>query len=263
MVNRVKHQLHDLVARAQVIETPEDPALYGLGSQAIIVTLSFRDGGVKQFKAGDPNPTSVSYYIQPIPGDSVYVVKKSAVDYYSFSPDDFRERRFATFDSKAVDTLIAELDGSETLELRRVDERNWEMRTPLEMDASRDEVRALLGRVSAMKAWGFVEDLGAEPPEAALAPYGLDTPRARITVGFGSRDPIVLRIGDPLSEAADEALAYGTLEGEWSVYEVKHDLLNDYSAEPVDFRNERFVRIHHDDIVRVDVDLRAGTDDPS
>src|SRR5688572_7368202 len=35
MVNRVKHQLHDLVARATVVEGDADDALYGLGNSTI------------------------------------------------------------------------------------------------------------------------------------------------------------------------------------------------------------------------------------
>jgi len=263
MVNRVKHQLHDLTSRATVIEAPEDLVLYGLGPQAIEVTLNFRDGSVQQFRAGDPNPSSVSYYIQPIPGDAVYIVKKSAVDYYAFTVDDFRERRFATFDSKAVDTLEAELPDGAKLKFRRSGERTWEMLEPREMDASRDEVRGLLGRVSALKAWGFTADLSKPPSDEELAPYGLDEPRARIAVGFGSREPIVLRVGDPISEKVNEEMAYVTLEGEWTVYEAKDDLLNDYTEEPETFRNEKFVNLHHDQVVRVDVDLKAGPKDPA
>ena len=35
MVNRVKHQLHDLTARASVVEDTENLSLYGLGQNAI------------------------------------------------------------------------------------------------------------------------------------------------------------------------------------------------------------------------------------
>lgn len=263
MVNRVKHQLHDLESRATVVEDPEDLVLYGLGPRAIEVTLNFRDGSVQQFRVGDPNPSSVSYYIQPVPGDAVYIVKKSALDYYSFTVDDFRERRFATFDSKAADTLESVLVDGPHLKFRRTGEQSWEMLEPREMDASRDEVRGLLGRVSALKAWGFAADLPDPPSEEDLAPYGLDRPRATITVGFGSRDPIVLRVGDPISERADEEMSFVTLEGEWTVYEAKHDLLNDYAEDVDSFRNERFVNLHHDAVTQVTVDLKAGPDDPA
>ena len=95
MVNRVKHQLHDLDARATVLDDAQEPALYGLGPEAIRVRVHMREGEPIAFLAGDPNPSSVSYYIQPLPGNLVYTVKKSAVDYYAFTLDEFRERRFA------------------------------------------------------------------------------------------------------------------------------------------------------------------------
>src|SRR6185436_3472365 len=34
MVNRIKHQIHDLSARATVVENPDAPELYGLGANA-------------------------------------------------------------------------------------------------------------------------------------------------------------------------------------------------------------------------------------
>ncbi len=257
MVNRVKHQLHDLVARAKVIDAPEDPALYGLGAQAVRVKVEFKNGWVREFLAGDPNPSQVSYYIQPVPGDQIFVVKKSAVDYYSFDLEDFRERRFASFDSKDVDRLQAELEGRELLSFQRLGERTWEMLSPVEMDASRDEIRGLLGRVSALKAMDFVEDLDDPSPEA-LEPWGLDQPRGRIHIAFGNRDPLVLLVGAPISTDPEEKLAYMTLEGEWTVYQAKHDLLNDYAEDPASFRNPRFVKVHHDDVVQVDVALSAS-----
>ena len=116
MVNRVKHQIHDLNARATVIESPEAPELYGLGQNAIRVDLTLRDGRNLSFLAGDPNPSNVSYYIQPQPGDRVFTVKKSALDYYSMQPVDFRERKFTTpFDSNDADRIEADLPGGRRL----------------------------------------------------------------------------------------------------------------------------------------------------
>ena len=109
MVNRVKHQLHDLTARASVVEDADNLSLYGLGENAIHVILTLRDGEQVSFDVGDPNPTSVSYYIQPKASEQIYTVKKAAVDYYSLTLDEFRERRFASFDSKDVTGITAVL----------------------------------------------------------------------------------------------------------------------------------------------------------
>ncbi|MCK6519397.1 DUF4340 domain-containing protein, partial [Myxococcota bacterium] len=143
MVNRVKHQLHDLTARAMVVEGTDDLALYGLGKQAITVTLTLRDGREIKLRAGDPNPSAVSYYIQPLPGDAIYTVKKAAVDYYSLSLEEFRERRFASFETKDVASLEAELEGGRRLKLQRAGEQSWDMLEPTAMAINADDAKSL------------------------------------------------------------------------------------------------------------------------
>lgn len=239
MVNRVKHQLHDLVARATVVEGGGDDALYGLGASAIHVKLHFRDGSTEEFDAGDPNPTGVSFYIRKTGDDTVYTVKKSAVDYYSLSLAEFRERRFASFDSKDVDALEADLPGGRKLTFQRTGERSWDMLAPQKFAANDSEVRGLLGRVSALKAIQFVTDDATD-----LAPFGLDQPRARITVRFSGRDPLALLLGAPTGEKDGEyALAYVKLDGEPTIYAARDGLLEDYTADPESFRLKRFARM--------------------
>lgn len=271
MVNRIKHQLHDLEARAVVVENPAAPELYGLGQgQAIHVTLTFRDGKQLSFLAGDPNPSGVSYYIQPEEGGTVYTVKKSAVDYYSLGIDEYRERRYATFDSKDAIALEAEFPRSRhpTLRFVATDENTWELVEPRQMGASLDEVRSLLGRVSAMKALDFVADLEDLESES-LAPYGLDLPRARITVRFGTRTPMTLLVGDTLTEDERlqlglfrEEVAWAMLEGEPTVFVSREGLMEDYLQEPSTFRNERIMRVRYEDVREAFVHLEPTPEDP-
>ena len=261
MVNRVKHQLHDLTARATVIEKPEAPELYGLGDNAIHVKLSLRDGRALEFLAGDPNPSSVSYYIQPLPGEVVYTVKKSAVDYYSFTLDEFRERRFASFDSKDAVGISAKLavagQPPRSLEIESVGEREWQMKAPVDMGAEDDRVRRLFGRVSALKASSFIV-IGDNPSPEKLAEYGLDAPQADITVRFASREPLRLRVGKA-APAVDrfDALAYMLIEGDNTVYVAKSGLLEEFSEDPKEMRNRRVVRMKSADVVSVDAVLQA------
>ncbi len=260
MVNRVKHQIHDLTARATVIETPEMPELYGLGANAIHVTLTLRDGRTLEFLAGDPNPSNVSYYVQPLPGDTIYTVKKSAMDYYSLEPDAFRERRFASHDANDADRLEADLPGGRRLVLQRESDLVWHMEEPRRMLASREEVRRLLGRVTALKVDDFVEDHPAD-----LARYGLDRPRARIRVKFASREPIDLSIGAVArtEERFREArtYAYMMLADDFTVYTAPDDLLEDYRVDPSTLRLKRFVRMRTGDVTDVTVDLRPAGDE--
>jgi hypothetical protein len=239
MVNRVKHQLHDLVARASVVDGPADDALYGLGNSTIHVKLTFRDGSTEEFDAGDPNPSGVSFYIRKTGDTAVYTVKKSAVDYYSLSLAEFRERRFASFDSKDVDALVAELPGGKRLAFQRTGENSWDMLAPQAFAANDSEIRGLLGRVSALKAVDFVTEDTTD-----LAKYGLDAPRAQITIRFSGRDPLTLLLGGVTGEKDGEyALAYVKLADEPTIYAARDGLLDDYLAEPETFRLKRFARM--------------------
>lgn len=257
MVNRVKHQLHDLVARATVVEGEADDALYGLGESAIRVKLTFRDGSAEEFDAGDPNPSGVSFYLRKVGDATVYTVKKSAVDYYSLSLAEFRERRFATFDSKDVDALAADLPGGRRLAFQRTGESAWDMLEPSRFAADDGEIRGLLGRVSALKAIQFVSD-----DDSDLAKYGLDAPRARITVRFSGREPLTLLLGAPTGEKDGEyALAYVKLDGEPTVYAARDGLLEDYTADPETFRIKRFARIDPNELASVVATFAGDADD--
>jgi hypothetical protein len=259
MVARVKHQIHDLTSRATVIQEPQAPELYGLGTNAIRVHMFFRDKTESEFLAGDPNPSSVSYYIEQLPGGEIFTVKKSAMDYYSEDPVEFRERRFTDLDSNDADRLEAELPGGRKLVIQRLDEFQWQLEQPANWKASREEVRMLLGRVTSLKVRDFVED---HPTD--LARYGLDLPRAHILVRFASRDPIDLRIGK--AAAPDEGpgevrtYAYMLLADDDTVVTARDDLLEDFvedATNPAKLRLLRFMRMHIGDIVDAAVTLRT------
>ena len=254
MVNRVKHQIHDLTARAVVVESPENLELFGLGDNAISVRLSLRGGRDIAFKVGDPNPTSVSYYIQPEGQGSVFTVQKAAVDYYSLTLDEFRERRFATFDSKDVvgfEAILKLPQADYTLAMERVSERQWQMSSPIEMSADDDHARRLLGRISALKAVRF-QSRG----EASLADLGLDEPRVDMSVRFGSRDPMRIRIGAEAPKLNRfDALAYVLLDGEDTVFVARSSMLEEFAKDPATMRNRRVVKMAAEDVVAIDATL--------
>jgi len=258
MVNRAKHQIHDLCSRA-IIEDPETLELYGLGNLAAEVTLTLRGERELKFRVGDPNPTGVSYYIQPDGDDNIYTVKKSASDFWFSTLKAFRERRFARFDSKDAIALSAELgeaDARYTLTFEQRSERDWEMTSPQQMSAHLEEIRRLLGRVQALKAKDFF-DVEPDELEAKEAEYGFDAPRARIEITFASRDPLRLLIGSDAPSEGNNPLAYMLLEGDDTVQVARYGLLEDFSKEPAAFRNRRVVRMATEDVTAVDVALTA------
>ena len=250
MVRRVAHQLHDLTARAVVAEGQDREAveLYGMGPAAIQVTLTLKDGSTVAFEAGDPNPTSVSFYIRPIPGDAVYVVKKSAVDYYRLSLEEFRERRFAWLDADDADRIDATVDGRR-LALSRVDEKHWRMSVPKEQDAARDEVRTMLGRTGALKAFGFVAD---EPRPTDLAQYGLEPPEHTVTIGMSSGEVVTLRIGSLVPDS-DPQQRYVYRQEDDAIYAARDGFLEAFQLPVERYRRRRILRKHEWDVQEMTV----------
>jgi hypothetical protein len=212
MIRRVAHQTHDLTARATVAEDTTDPALYGFTDRAVLITITLQDGKVIEFEGGDPNPTSVSHYIRPKPGNTVYTVKKSALDFYKLPLEEFREDKLASFDADDADLIDATVDGRH-LRFVRSGEKTWREESPRQWDAAREEVRTMLGRTAALKAQAFVYD-GDDPAE--LAKYGLAEPVGRIAITLTGGDVVTVLVGDSIP---------GTNPTERYVYRVEHKAL--------------------------------------
>ncbi len=268
MVSRVKHQLHDLDARATVVPDTDAPARYGLGASSTHVTLTLRDGRTLGFRVGDPNPTGVSVYLRRDGDTAVYTVKKSAVDYYALSFDEFRERRFLDLDSASVQAVEASLQpswgggGSTPLRnaspgatavrsFRRTGPGAWEMTAPVRMDADPDAVATLLGQLGALRAERYGPD---DAPGD-----GLDTPRARIRLTLDGRSPRTLLVGARDGESSSGGpLAWMRLDGEPGTFLAREELLTAWAADPATFRLRRFVQLDATEVTGVRVALRAA-----
>ncbi len=245
MVRRVAHQLHDLTARATVA-TPSDEAefaKFGLGEGAIRVTLTLEDGRTVEFEAGDPNPSSVSWYIRPIPGDAVYVVKKSALDYYRLGLDEFRERRFAWLEADEADLIDATVDGRR-ITFERVDPKRWRQTVPVVQAASREEVRTMLGRTGALKAFAFVAD---HPDPATMALYGLDQPVAEVRIGIETGETVTVRVGAPVPDPPENepAMRYAYRVEDDAIYTTREGFLEAFRL-PIEQYRQRDVLGRHE-----------------
>ena len=235
MIRRVGHQTHDLTARARVAEI-DDPSQYGLGDGAIRVTLGLRDGKNVTFEAGDPNPTSVSWYVRPVPGNTVFVVKKSAVDYWRLDVTEFRERRFASFEADDAVSIDAEVDGRRVTFTRSGPE-SWNQLAPVQQRADRQRVRTMLGRTSALKAQEFVEDAPSD-----LARYGLTTPKHTVKLGLEGDQTIELLVGDIVPDSQPQE-RYIFRKEDNTVYRARDGFLEAFLLDDVSYRDTKILNI--------------------
>ena len=240
MVNRIRHQLHDLKARAKVSTEGNNFELYGLGKDAIRVELSLRSGDTITFLAGDPNPTGVSYYIRPLPGDTVYTVKKSALDYYSAPLDSFRNQHFVSMDTQSVQSFQVWNEQGE-FQFQRLDEHRWELLAP-KMRVSTDIMRTMIGRAIALKASRFID------PVEQNQDYGLSNPVLRIAFTLETGTSIEFRVGNKTEEQHN---SYFQLEGDPVVYVAKNGLLDEFDIQPEELRNREVMDVREAEIQQI------------
>lgn len=257
MIRRVAHQLHDLDARADVVtdDAADDAERYGVGDRATRVEVSLTDGRTLKFVVGDPNPTSVSHYVRVLTGDGpeqgpIYVVKKSAMDFWRLPMDAFREDRIAVFDADDVASLHAVIDGA-PLDIERIGPRKYRMHAPVDQPASRDAVRAMLGRVSALRAQAFVADAPAD-----RSPWGLAPPQHTISVTLGTGEVLAVDLG-AVAPGSDPPARYVYLQGDDAVYLVRDGMLDSFRKTADELRDRELVGRHEWDLASMTV-TRGG-----
>ena len=228
MVNRSKHQLHNLTARSIVDAQPTDLEVYGLGMDAIQVDLKLRDGRALSLKVGDPNPTGVSYYMMPLNGphqNTVVTVAKASVDFFASELGDFRAEHFVQFDLDGIDQIEIELSPDFLTEVLGIDSGTNPSSEP-SMDPSteygkwiakrstqeefvqweggfvsqsstlisKEFIRRLLGRMLALKAVAYKGVLELSDDDA-----GLKEPIARIELK-GNNTAFSMMVGNTVDD---------------------------------------------------------------
>jgi hypothetical protein len=225
-----------------------NPELYGLGEKAIRVELSLNSGKEIAFLAGDPNPTGVSYYIQPLPEKAIYTVKKSALDYYSAPFDQFRAQHFIDMETNAVISFQV-WKNEQDFKFQRLDQHRWTLDAP-EMRVSKDAMRKMIGRVIALKASAYVDE------NEQTEDYGLENPVLRLRFDLENNSSIQLRVGN---QTPDSNFSYFQLEGDSLIYVAKNGMLEEFDIKPIELRNREILDLQDLDIKEVLVTLKEKT----
>ena len=248
MINRIKHQLHDLDARTKVTLQADEPTRYGLGENATRVSLLLDDGRKVAFLVGDPSPSAVSYYIQPLPGEVVYTVKKSAMDYFTHDITAFRDPRFARFDIKDAQE-IALVSPQQQLFFRKTGIDKWILDTP-SLDVDYTEIRQILSKMASLKALRFID-----APEGVLD-YGFSHPQLRMKVVLPEEEKTIL-VGSSFTEGQSE-LSYIQLEGEKTIYVARFPIADLLSLTSARLRNKKICNVQDTEIISIEGEVLQG-----
>ena len=236
MINRIKHQLHNLDFRETFTPTEgKQPEDYGLGSKATKVTLHLMGNKEHVLYVGDLNPSKVSYYVQyeNNDGSQLYTVKKSSMDMFLQSNDAFRESRIVHMDMKSLSKMSYQgKSHNTTIQLIKKNEKDWYIQQTSEdmVLANREHVMRMIGRLAALKAVSFVDI-----DQKDLASYELLEPHMTWVLENNIGQRVELQMG----KEYDDKMVFYRIFDENTLYVAKKEIIHDFSFSIADIWEQK------------------------
>ena len=120
----------------------------------------------------------------------IFLIESSALEDFTKSASDLRDRSALKFDPEEVTALTLRVMGESAIRCRKRETNLWQMDEPVETAADAKEIESVLSALDALKVAVFVEDDAAD-----LAAYGLDKPRIQVRLDLSDSGTKALLIG--------------------------------------------------------------------
>jgi len=204
--NRVAEAFAHLADERTLEDALLDLPAYGLDGPALTVSGVTKRGDAVKVAFGLTEPTQLCRYAHLLEGGEprVFLVEVAAFHELNRSLLDLRDRYLFALGEQGVTRLefalfwqgdddpdrdLAAGDESVAIVVERSDEGVWRVIEPFDAPADQEQVGALVKEVQFSVGRDYID-----APED-LSDYGLDPPRARITVVSGKADPQTLLFG--------------------------------------------------------------------
>ena len=228
--------LQDLLEKKvkQTLEA-EDLAQYGLQPPNIRIELwTAGEAPAKTFLIGD-RTVNYSVYTKEQSESHIFLIESSALDDFTKSPSDLRDRNVFNFSPAEVTTLRLQVGDQPEIRCERqvnsnpeitVDADSWAMTQPVKAKADPRVIEDIISVLGSLRVVVFEAD-----GEYDLANYGLAQPKVTVTLQFTADDPIQeLQIGsDAGTPRADLCRTFRPpccLRGQQrNLYEIKQNRL--------------------------------------
>ena len=240
---KITEMLQDLLEKKvkQTLEA-EDLAQYGLQPSNIQIEL-WTEGEVpaKTFLIGD-RTVNYSVYAKEQSESHIFLIESSALDDFTKSPSDLRDRNVFKFSPAEAATLRLQVAGRSEIHCERQVDSNpdvgntdgWEMIQPVKAKADARAIEDTLSTLSSLRVVAFEADGEYDP-----ANYGLAQPRVTVTLQFTADDPIQeLQIG---SDAGTPGRIYVTRSDHRAVYAVNREIYTELNRTVFDLRDKRVI----------------------
>ncbi len=223
-----------LASNKTLESTGASPADYGLGSEALTVTVQLTGGDSRTLRIGDPLTVAHGHYAQ-VQGEAVvHVISSAPLIALTRDPLDYRDRRVLPLAPDEIDAVTSELsDPPLSLERRG---RSWVLEPGPGGRADENLVASLLDGLSLLggRSW---EPTETEPVGPRVL---LQTPRGEVVLQLMSPLPteapttVRVRVRGPLPPPLDDDL----------VVTIPGDGLSDLLVPAADWRSTELVELN-------------------
>jgi hypothetical protein len=222
---------------------------FGLERPATEISLSAGSQS-ERIAIGDSGPLSSTLYVLRGSDQKVLLTDLAPKDFINKSLMAFRRKELLQFSRNDVERLRLTYPQTEIV-LYSQDQkakRKWKIRYPVEAEADRTEVQALLFRLEDLKALSIIDP---GPMRDAIAKT-LAKPKVKVTIHAGGADQIV-KIYQP-DPASGEA--YAETAADAPLYKVSPTVIKDLTKELFTLQDKRLLGVESADIALLSVKTR-------
>ena len=200
-----------------------------------------------------PEKEKDQIYVRFAPRGSVYTLPKKTEEILNTKPADLRDNHLVRIDTNILDRITMDAAGKGKTVLARKD-GNWTIVTRKNAPADSGAVQRLIDTLQNERVTRFVEDVASNLPK-----YGLDKPQMQLTFSsFASENTAETKAGEqPFAGIAfgkpEGDNVYARLTGEPFVVAVRRGLLDQISADPLQWQELSIFKFKPEQIHRLSV----------
>ena len=241
---KINEMLQDLLEKKvkQTLEA-EDLAQYGLQPPNIQIELwTEGETPAKTFLIGD-RTVNYSVYTKEQSESHIFLIESSALDDFTKSPSDLRDRDVFNFSPAQVATLRLQVGDQPEIRCQRQADSNldvtgetegWEMAQPVKAKADARAIEEIVSALSSLRVVVFEADGKYDPDN-----YGLSQPRITVTLQSTPDNPIQeLQIGN---DADTPGRIFVARSDHPAVYAVNKEIYTKLNRTVFDLRDKRVI----------------------
>jgi hypothetical protein len=200
-----------------------------------------------------PEKEKDQVYVRFAPRGAVYTLPKKIEEVLNIKPADLRDYHLVRIDTNVLDRITIDVPGKGKTVLARND-GNWTIASRNNAPADSGAIRRLIDTLQNQRVTKFVEDVASN-----LSKYGLEKPYLQLTFSsFASENTAETKAGEqPFAALAfgkeDGDNVYARLTDEPFVVAVRRGLLDQISADPLQWQELSIFKFKPDEIHRLSI----------